>query len=71
MNKQVSKIQNIISNLYRVSQQIWNILNVTFWSSETFASEASYHCKKDKKKRWNLSNKKGEIYKNDPIKREI
>ena len=27
---------------YRVSQQVWDMLNVTFWSSEKFASEVSY-----------------------------
>ena len=27
---------------YRVSQQVWDMLNVMFQSSEKFASEASY-----------------------------
>ena len=31
---------------YRVSQQVCNMLNVTFLSSEKFASEASYIYKK-------------------------
>ena len=26
---------------YRVSQQVWDMLNVKFWNSEKFASEAS------------------------------
>ena len=37
----VSKTR-ILPNTYRVSQQVWNLLNVTFWSEEKFASEASY-----------------------------
>ena len=31
---------------YRVSQQVWDMLNVTFWSSEKFASEVRYIYKK-------------------------
>ena len=31
---------------YKVSQQVWDVLNVMFWSSEKFASEASYVYKK-------------------------
>ena len=31
-----------VERIYRVSQQVWDMLNVPFWSSEKFASEASY-----------------------------
>ena len=31
-----------IDATYRVSQQVWDMLNVTFWCSENNASEASY-----------------------------
>ena len=34
-----------LNTSYRVSQQVWEMLNVTFWSSEKFASKASYFYK--------------------------
>ena len=38
--QQMNRLANLTS--YRVSKQVWDMLNVTFWSSEKFASEASY-----------------------------
>ena len=34
-----------LNTSYRVSQQVWEMLKVTFWSSEKFASKASYFYK--------------------------
>ena len=49
-----------VERIYRVSQQVWDMLNVPFWSSEKFASEASYFYKI-----WPI--KKGEILNFDPV----
>ena len=41
--KRISKyVQIQFWDKYMVSQQVWDLLNVTFWSSEKFESKASY-----------------------------
>ena len=38
--QQMNRLANLTS--YRVSKQVWDMLNVTFWSLEKFASKATF-----------------------------